>query len=152
MKALAGQKNWLQKLGDGIKKFAHGVALGMTPGAIPAQINAEANLAIQQRREELQVKEMELAVLKHEDNKAFQEHVAQGNYERNIGLQQSNQAANEKLARENYQRNLEMQWNNQAFQEKLAQLSHENQQKLEKHRAMVQLAIHGENLDFQKSF
>ena len=150
MKALAGKRNWFQKLGDGIKNFAHGVASAMIPGAIPAQINAKANLAIQQRREELQVEEMKLAVLRHEDNKRFQENVAQVNYQRNRSLQQFNQAANEKLAQENYQRNLEIQWNNQAFQEKMAQLSHENQQKLERHRAMVQLAIQEENINFQK--
>ena len=49
MKALPGKKNWLQKFGYGLKNFVHGVAMGLTPGAIPAQIRTEGNIYIQEK-------------------------------------------------------------------------------------------------------
>lgn len=139
MEALPGKKNLWQKLGDGIKNVASTVVSAFTPGTIPAQINAGANIYVQERREALQIEEMKLSVLKHEDNKVFQAEIARKNYERNV-----------ELATENHRRNLEIQRYNQEFQEKMAQLSHENQQKLEEYRAMVQFAVQDKNINFQK--
>jgi hypothetical protein len=128
MEALPGKRNWFQKAVDGVKNFVHTVALAATPGGFSSTIIAGSNLEIQERREELQREEMMLSYLKYQDNKVVEKEKGE----------------------ENHRRNLEIQKYNQEFQEKMAQLSHENQQKLEEYRAMVQVAIQDKNINFQK--
>jgi formylglycine-generating enzyme required for sulfatase activity len=124
MADLPGQSNLWQKLGN----LARNVAITVTPGAVPAHIHTEGNILVQQRREEMQTKQMRLSWVQHQENLELKK-----------SLEEDRQAGMERLATINHQRNLEIQ-----------KLSQQHQKELEQYREKVQLALQEKSFDFQK--
>ena len=144
MNKLSEKRNFLQKFKDGVIKFI-GPAISFSETHIAEtqkdmseatiensrylQLNKfEENVYLQVKREAVQAEQMKLSWIQHQENLALQEQ-----------LEQDRQAAMPVLVELNRQRSLEIQKFNQ-----------EHQKKLEKYRAIVQLAILDKNLDFQK--
>lgn len=135
MADLPGTSNLLQKVGNAFKQlankavsFARNTALVMTPGGVPAKINSEANLLIQERRELMQLEQMKLSWVQHQEN-----------LELKNSLEENRQAVTERLAQLNHQRSLEIQ-----------KMSQKHQRELEEYRATVQATLQEKGFDFQK--
>ena len=133
MKSLPGARNALQKFGSSVVKFvgslipASGVYGAETQKDI-SEAAHENNRYLQERREALQLKQMELSVLQYHDNKVFQSDMAERRHQQNKDLEQSRHE----------------------FQLKMSKLNQKNQEKLQRYRAQIDLAIQDKNINFQK--
>ena len=154
MEALPQKSSWLQKFTRGASKFvgtlipASGIYLAESQKDINESV-IQNSKHLQEKREEMQLRQMQLSILQYHDNKKFQSELASTRYQQNIEIEKTRRTANEKLSQVNHRRSLDLQRNNQEFQAEMAALSHENQKALQQYRAGIELVIQDKNIDFQ---
>jgi formylglycine-generating enzyme required for sulfatase activity len=96
------------------------------------QQNFTFQKSIEENRQNLQLAQMKIAILQHEDTQKFQDKLANYNYQKTLYI--------EKFRQEEAKKN---QWD-------LAKLNHEYSVEIEQFRQLVQINIHEKGLAFQK--
>ncbi|HIK08754.1 MAG TPA: tetratricopeptide repeat protein, partial [Oscillatoriaceae cyanobacterium M33_DOE_052] len=160
MRLLSGdtQKGFWGGVGDWIKSTAKAIIL---PGQYNADTISEtqrrntdtmiaANAALEERREQIQLAQLKMQYLQHQENRDFQIAQAERNLQAQKDLQVSNQHFQAEQSRLSFERQQRLQEFNQRFQAEQAELSFERQKQLQEYIQSVNQEMQRENLAFQK--